>query len=479
MGINNKKNVFSYITTRLVFYLALLLVWHFCYAATLSHIEDVAFFANTPDITHIQYQMPFGILPLIGNYISQFYLYPWAGAIIQALFPLLALLLVDTILWHTTHKQNILWLSYIPAILVTFTQNGRNTLTYTLTIVLGILLITLIVLAIPHRRWQKLLKVQATMSWGWVSWLITLVAIIANSLLLASDQQRKDFEYNMQLEQWAASHDWSKILDTSYPRRYQLNNMQLSYSLLALSEQHRLADRLFTYPIRGIEDLYNPSDNNPVQCRFNSFFCAALGFPNEAIRYAFEEGQGEEAGISFGSTRRMVDWLIERGGDMRQVDYYLNLLSHATCQETFVNTRQMAMLGSSKPQPKQIFFVGGGFIVDTYMLYQMDPANRKALDYMLCGLLIMQRLEEFYSSFSQLWSQQHGQFIPRHYEEALVMLAKRHPEINVEYEISAETSSNYQRFLQLLNSGKDGKSKALAAYGETYWGYLLKNSKSN
>lgn len=467
-----------YLSSRITFFLVMLAVWNLCYASTLAHVEDVAFYANTTDITHIQFQMPKGWLHLVGNFISQFYIYPLIGASIQASFSWAVLLLADAILWHITRNANSLWISYIPTLLFITTQNGRNTITYSLSILLGVLLIAILLLSIPRKMWQKILPVKEEKVWNWKTWTANLLGIIAICLSLTIDTHRKDFEYNMQLEQWAESHDWSKILDTSYPQRYKLTNMQLSYSLLALSEQGRLADKLFTYPVKGIEDLYDPTDNNPVQCRFNSFFCAAIGFPNEAIRYAFEEGQGEEAGISFGSTRRMVDLLIERGGDMRQVDFYLNLLQHSSCNQDFVKTRKMAMLGTQRKKTKDVFFVGGGFVVDAFRLYQMNPANQKALDYMLCGLLLMQQPEEFYASFSQLWNQHRGQFIPRHYEEALVMLTKKYPQINVEYDISAETTNNYHRFLQLLNSGKDGMQKALAAYGETYWGYLLKRKDS-
>lgn len=477
MSTKQYYTLLSYLATRMTFYIAMLLVWHFVYPCTLAHIEDVAFYAGISDISHIQFQLPGGWLHIIGNYIAQFYMFPWVGAAIQAAFSLCALLLVDAILWHITHRINCLLFSFVPAILLLSEQNGRNSLTYILNILLFLTIVTIIMLVISRRWWLRLLNTKDGKPWNIFSWCVSAVAIIGSCLLLICNNDRKNFEYNMQLEQWAADHEWSKILDTSYPKRYKLNNMQLSYSLLALSERGRLADKLFTYPVKGIEDLYNPTDNNPVQCRFNSFFCSAIGLPNEAIRYAFEEGQGEEAGISFGSTRRMVDWLIERGGDMRQVDFYLNLLQHSTCQQTFVKTRKIALMGAPKRTPKQVFFVGGGFVVDAYMLYQMDPANKKALDYMLCGLLLMEKPEEFYASFSQLWNQSRNQFIPRHYEEALVMLARKYPAINVEYDISAETINNYHRFLELLNSGKYGKKKALAAYGETYWGYVLKKSK--
>jgi hypothetical protein len=354
----NRNSFIAYVAVRVMFFMALLLVWALCYPCTIAHFEDVAFYADTADCRAIQYQLPRDWLGFVGGYLSQFYFYILAGAAIQSLVPLLVMLIADWALWHVTRCVRALMLSLLPALAVAMMQTGRYSLSHSLGMLVGAAVVAAFIVMMPYRLWHRLLPVHPSSSVR--RWMVAaaLLAIVAMAVVMCVNRDRRSFEYDAQMERWAAGHEWSKMLDTSYPRRYQLNDMQMAYSLLALSERHRLADKLFTYPVMGVENLFYPNDNNPVQCRFNSFFCASLGLPNEAVRYAFEEGQGEAAGVSFGSTRRMVDWLLQRGGDMRQAAFALGLLARTSCNGDFVKTRRMFLSAARRRQPRRVFFVG-------------------------------------------------------------------------------------------------------------------------
>lgn len=475
-----KKSIIFIIGSRLVFALALLLIWRCLYPATLTHIEEVAFFACTPDYLHIQFQLPKDGFNVLGNFLSQFYQYPLGGALIQMLMVVIVLLSADILIWRLKHRADLLWISFIPAGLLALQQSGRVDVAYSLRWDVIAIVVAIVALILPFGKLKDESKKQISKNAKLANIILTSAAVVAVVCCLSFSPERKDYELSMKVEKWAGENKWSNILDTTYPKRYQLNRVEMAYSLLALSERGRLASKLFTYPVKGVEDLYNPEDNNPVQCRFNSFFCWNIGLPNEAIRYAFEEGQGEEAGISFGSTRRMVDWIQDRGGDQRQAAYYLNLLSHSTCNGTFVKTRRMRLGMASDINEKKdsVWFVPSKSLVLTAAkLYEQDPGNKKALDYLLCGLLLQRQPEEFLATFQQYYTQQEGQALPRHYEEALVMLISKYPQIEVQYDLSGETLDNYKRFLKLFKQG--GKAAVLKNYSETYWGYLLRTDAAH
>lgn len=475
-----KKNNIFIVGSRIVFAVLLLLIWRCLYPATLTHVEDVAFFACIPDYLHIQFQLPRETLNVVGNFLSQFYQSPLSGALIQMLMVVIVLVSTDIIVWRLKHRTDLLWISFIPASLLALQQSGRVDVAYSLRWDVVAIIVAIAALIIPFGKLRGNEKTGISKKANLANIILTSVAIIVVGCCLSFSHQRQDYELSMKLEKWAGENKWSNILDTTYPKRYQLNRVEMAYSLLALSERGRLPSKLFSYPVNGIEDLYNPEDNNPVQCRFNSFFCWNIGLPNEAIRYAFEEGQGEEAGISFGSTRRMVDWLQDRGVDQRQVAYYLNLLSHSTCNDDFVKTRRMrlGMTLDNKEKKDSVWFVPSKSLVLTAAkLYEQDPGNKKALDYLLCGLLLMRMPEEFLATFQQYYTQQEGQQLPRHYEEALVMLISKYPQIEVQYDISGETLDNYKRFIKLFKQG--GKAAVMKSYGETYWGYLLRTDAAS
>lgn len=282
--------------------------------------------------------------------------------------------------------------------------------------------------------------------------------------------QLKAREFNLKVEHMADNRNWEALYNATYPIRYELNDNQMAYSLLALSQKGQLGEKLFHYPVRGLDNIFAHSSN----FRFNSYFCHELGLPNEAIRYAFEEGQYMPAGASFGTMRRMVDWILDKGDDNELAEFYMNILSHSSCHQNFINTRKifMGQAHTQKKEPQPEFVGSPSFLYEAALVLEREPDNKRARDYLLCGLLLTGNTEAFFDMFERVFVETNDEKIPEHYLEALLVLKDSHPAIDSEYNIPVATEGSYRDFKQLMQNGEVGKSKALQRYANTYWAYL-------
>ena len=457
----------------LLFAVALAMVWYVCYPHTLLHLEETDYWTDGPDTCHLLYLWPREWAEIAASYLMQFYKYRLAAVLIHVAMLLLVLLSCDVVVWRLSRRRRLLWLSFVPAAAVALLlQTATATLVESLRwAVLAVVLA--VVVAVLTCRWRRAVRSSsrrtfATVAVRWLPFVITAVLVV----LLTTDKTRRQTELTNRIEHLTAQEQWADVLALTYDRRYALSDNDMSYSLLALSQQGQLAERLFTYPVRGLENVYSPTEN----FRFNAFFCHALGLPNEAIRYAFEEGQYMPAGFAFGTIRRMTDWLIEKGDDPQLADYYLRLLDHTTCHRRYITDRRMRMLQSPDRVAQQApEFVGSpSFLHEAAVVLDREPANTVARDYLLCGLLLLGRTDAFCQLFDQLYVQMDDKPLPRHYREALAAMRAKHPHVASTHQLGDDVVQAYQDFLRLMRQPHTGRQQAADKYRETYWAYLLR-----
>lgn len=420
--------VITYFASRAIFYMVLVAVWYWCFPNVLRSIEETAFWTDAPDMTHIMYHWPADAPAIISQYFAQFLASRITGAALMGLFPLLMLLAFD----------------------------GVSTLI--LTVCARRAAVSAATLHICR------IAVHAT----------ACAMMVATIAIIAANGSLRGREQTARIEHMAADRQWQQLLDETYPHRYELDDNLMAYSLLALSEVGQLPNRLFHYPVKDIESVFAHNRN----FRFNSYFCHELHLPNEAIRYAFEEGQYMPAGASFGTMRRMVDWILEKGDDPELADFYLNILSHSSCHDDFIVTRRIYMAQTPlKQREVEPEFVGSpSFLHEAALVIERDPYNVRARDYLLCGLLLTGNTEGFYDIFKRIFVETSEAAIPTHYNEALLMLEASHPEIDSSYDIPIELETSYRKFTALCAQGERGKNLAQKLYPETYWTYLLRLS---
>lgn len=464
--------IMNFIMQRTIFLIVLMILWYTCYPEILQTIEENAFWIDAPDMYNVLYHMPSDWAAIASHYLSQFFIERFFGASIMALLPLIVLLSADVAIWQLFRNRRLQCMSFIPGITAAIMFMNEGMLTHSIQTAVISMLIALVILICTIK--QPLHQVTYFSRWYLVVTNITpYILIIIMALAIKTDKQLQDREYTATIEHLAANRNWDKLLDITYNNRHALNDNQKAYSLLALSQKGQLASKLFHYPLNGLDNIFTHSKNY----RFNSFFCHELGLPNEAIRYAFEEGQYMPAGASLGTIRRMVDWLIEKGDDPDMVNYYLNILDHTSCHSLYVNARRV-YLAQQTPKPKDDIrpeFVGSqSFLYEAALVSERDPLNTRSRDYLLCGMLILGNTEAFYNLFERMYVQMDDEQIPTHYLEALLVLKSRHPNIDSSYNIPIKMEQDYRNFCELRSKGEYGRQEAIKRFPHTYWTYLMR-----
>ena len=95
----------------------------------------------------------------------------------------------------------------------------------------------------------------------------------------------------------------------------------------------------------------------------------------------------------------------------------------------------------------------------------------KALDYLLCGVLLDKDLKGFYNLFRQYFPQ--GEAIPIHYQEALLVVDLMFPHLDAtrNYPVTPTCRLAFEDFGVLMSQRPNTDHVLRQKYGNTYWYY--------
>lgn len=466
-----KKNLF----TQLLLLPILFVFWYFVFPDYLWSIEANAYFVSTPDYYTLQLALPGDIKILAAHFIAQFYTWTALGALIQSLFTMLVLYASDSILYKITREKQSLWLAFIPACLFLAYQCGQPSLAYSV-------------------KWSFLFLVVGlcfTLLWRFPAWNVSglfcfrkpicnyLFPALITGITLYSLYMREELrnqEELFRLERNASRRDWDRILKDGESEKLRQDPFKLPFVLLALSEKQLLPEQIFTYPVSSSDCFFFERATSPFSCNFNSLFYDCLGVKNEAIHQSFQAGIQAENGMTFINMRRLIDWNLHIGA-IPVAEKYLKVLEHATCHQKWIDKRH-AVIASYRDNSVRLrnqsnaFFIGAHpFLSDMARVVDSDTTNSKAIDYMLCGILIDKDMNKFRQALSYCHKYMNSSVLPRHYEEALLLISQQDPEILTKYPIRKERMTQFTDFLQLMKQGGLFEKVLAEKYGTTFWYY--------
>ncbi len=391
--------------------LSVSLTWGLVYPDILLHEEEITFYAATTDYYHLYYSLPADLLKVVAGYVASWYGEVWRGVMIQTL----AVLVVALVgLWVARRLSRGRWwmvLGFVPAMVMAVGQTHNTTVYYTICWVAAALvaggaigLIGLIRLISQRRSIRPIGPIRPIRPKPslWAIGLIGLIGLIATLTGMLRNPTARHYQWMQQLEHRAFAYDWEGVLEM-VPEGYEgITEVSLRYFLLALAQTGQLGERLFDFPVSKPGDFFL-EDKNPVAFRFNSLFFWCLGVPNEAIRYAFQESQKGETGLAFGPLRRLVDWNLQRG-DRRQAAYYMRLLAQTPQHDTFLRTRRLFLNQAPKSEPRRhVFLITNDLRVNASYVLELDPGNRRALDYLVCCFLLEGDYESAADALAAYW----------------------------------------------------------------------------
>ena len=448
------------------------LVWYFVFPHYLWFLEGNSFFSTIPDFVGIQLSLPADWAEYAGAYLLQFYSYRVIGAIMQVLFVVVILLTSDWIVFRLFRNKGLLWLSFIPVACFISGQFDDTTLVRSMWWVADSALLALIVWAITIKRKMEPKGLRKFFCSPFFTYIIPCLLLAPVIYSMATKEMNRVAERTHYLDYLTERRKWDTLLQEISPEDARRSLTDQQRALLALSEQGVLPDRVFEYGIADPSNFYYERQDYAFCRNFNSQFFLALGFDNEVIHHSFQAGIHAPYGMNFRTMRTVIDaWL--RLGNYSLAEKWLNVMQHTTCHGTWTKQRmdylQLARSakrkGSEKNEP---FFIGAHpFLSEMARVLDADPNDRKALDYLLCGLLVKRDLGKFYQVFDRFYTSPVS--LPRYYEEALLLLATQHPEVIQKHPVSAKKGEEFKEFYTLMNGGQLNQQLLEMKYRDSFW----------
>lgn len=307
----------------------------------------------------------------------------------------------------------------------------------------------------------------------WEQWGFTAVAILSITALvmLLSNRNLRYKEKCLHLSALSDKGAWQELKEVLSYEDCFASPLWLNYMLLAESELGTLPETLFGYPVRGTEAFHPVHPKTRSELTFNRQWYACLGVPDEAFHLSFEYGVKEREGLCLGSLREMTDYALQ-SGEYAVAKKYLYLLRHTTCHTSWLAARERRLhaLKGTPPReraPRTDVFIGGyPFNSEMVRLAEYEPQNKKALDFLLLGLLLKKDVNKFRLALTH-FSFYQGKTLPRAYQEALALLAPSCPQLRTLFVWDDDCERRYLEFEKAMRQGGD-----TSPFAGTYWYYL-------
>lgn len=428
--------------------------WVFALATILFGVAVMLFFALAyPHHLHFQeqYQLflfeksyaldvlsaPGGLADLISRFLTQFFLYAWAGATIIALV-LVSIQLLTYLLIRTSGKEILTYaLSFIPSglcLCFLCDENALMVAPVALLIALGIAVLiksassfyakfALILIAIPilyliignhYYRDPEISPIWAWASMGIVPVLLILpkkikqwnprhaiaifltiwtVMMIIGGNMVNSRQSQKQ-EDIMAYDFMARYELWNRIIQKAQqkPPRNQVSVVALN---LALAKRDMMLDHMFKFPQNGLAGLLPNFSSDYVSPLVTSEAFYHLGMINTAQRFVFE---AQEAIPDFQKSARCYKRLAETNlinGAYEVARKYLNALQHTLFYREWANETMKLISDDNAVNSHPVYgtlrkmkcnedYFFGGNTIQQILIKQIEsnPDNRMAYEYL-------------------------------------------------------------------------------------------------
>lgn len=475
--------------------------WIVAYPETLQWMEEYSFFSTLPDFTHLQVRLPGDALRYVGAFVLQFYRWTWVAAAIQTLFAWVVMACSSWVLWRLLRIERLQWMAFIPVAAFLARQCTYRDLEWSLIWVLVMVLLAVVAKFFVRRPLKFAQKYSspapsevkgrkmaepAKQKIGFKAVLFNAVlplALMGTGCYLSYTDLDCAFRERMhQVEHLAEEQKWEEILEIVTPEVAANDGARKRYAILALLETDMLANRAFEYGVTTPDDFYFMERNEFIGIYYNALLYNSLGVDDEVIHLMYLLNEHSRLGFSFRSLRTMADAYL-RKGDHILAEKYLTILSHTTCHGGWLKPRweQLAALKANPvPRPTEPSDVSIGahglqgeaqLLSEMHRLLQAYPTNKKMLDVLLCGLLLVCDIENFGEYFDKYAPKAYaGHKMPAYYEEALILYSYIDKTIYERFPVRQSRLNDFQRFSQYMNSGQ--KANARRSAPNSFWAYM-------
>lgn len=457
-------------------YVALWAVWYFAYPYFLVWLEGFSFFTTLPDFTAIHFHLPEDIFRYVGAFLLQFYAFPAAGAVIQALLPVLFILSVMTIIKRLfKDSEGLVWIAYLFLPLFLYYQMSDMTLVRSITILAALAAADLLVYVatIFVKPFGNVPAFLRNMYFCAVMLLLSLGMSVG--VLTKYGSVGRHYEKVAHMYHLAQHQEWEKILEAISVQESVGNEYMRKYALLALAQTGQLTDYAFRYGLSSSDDFLFNDVQESFCLSFNVLFYRTLGMNNPAVYHSYQQALQSVPGLSFDAMRNLTDICLEQK-EYELARKYIDILAHTSCHGKWIRERLPKLDAIRNAEPEYRMqgdkFIMESFLPDISSMYDRYPKDARYADYLMCAVLANKDAGTFLKIFNVVAPRIYtdGQRIPRIYQEALLLIASKEPMVLKVYKIDEDVWNRFTGFTGLMSKGRTAQAKR--EYADSYWAYV-------
>lgn len=330
-------------------------------------------------------------------------------------------------------------------------------------------------------RWLPRRKLR-TARWQYVWQLLLLLLLGVWGVTKIADWKKEEL---MAYDYYAREQKWNSILAMA-DRKAPTGPFTVAMLNLALGKTGHLPEYMFTYYQNGVEGLIPDFTRDNLQPLMAGEIYYHLGLVNTAQRYTFE---AMEAIPDYQKSVRCIRRLAETNlinGRYEVAAKYLSLLDNTLFYRKWAQETK-AYLGNeeridSHPEwgtlrafrPADDFFFSETEKDQMLgILFQHDPSNRMAYEYLLALTLLEKDLQAFRTYYRMGEGKVAYGVVPRSYQEALALIWSQ-TNYDQEYRpwgLSDRVVDRLETYRKTFTSHADPEPLLRQSGGDTYWYY--------
>lgn len=281
-------------------------------------------------------------------------------------------------------------------------------------------------------------------------------------------------------------NNWDRV-DELLRKNDLQNNIVAYYTNITLSGRNELADKLLDYYQPVPDGMFLPVD--PASPQLTMLLSGDVYF------HLGDKAMAEYAAMSgmIFSPKQRSSRMVKRLAEINLINEdslaackYLRMLDATLFHRNWALKHEQMLHeqdSSANPwlQQKRSQLVTSDtlrspndYIASLTLLVESNPANKSALDYLLCYYLLDKDLASFVTAYNR-WYKNKIEYIPKLYSEALLIylvLEKTPEKVIQSYKLPADRAADFVKYTQLFEETEDEMSKLREEFSKTYWFYF-------
>ena len=264
------------------------------------------------------------------------------------------------------------------------------------------------------------------------------------------------------------------------------NWLFMNYANIALAEEGQLADMAFGYkPQGGAALMVGPNPTGLVRM-LKSDINYAVGCIAESQHQAFDAQVAYHKPLGIQTLKRLVQTNLILG-HYEVAEKYLSLIGQTMFYKEWADKYKVflyndeAVLADAELGEKRKsliddnrFALVDGWISELENIVAVNPANKKAVEYLGIAYLLEKNMDAFEKFMKQQYGACHSAVIPAAFQQAFLLLYQSNEEEYNAYQIDRKVVDEYARFNEWYEKNKnksDCKNVMSAEFGHTFWYY--------